>query len=477
MLLKQYFKPMEKQCCEVEYGTFVAYILGTLSGIAILYRSMILSRLMGERAVDILGCLVVITLVIILKAFRTNINHPVLSQYAYISTSILYADILLQGDKYVVGLALIVWLYVLQAKEQRNIEEILKELLCTIVIVEADGIYYLLTVRMETNGWLDRFILGFGIDIALLVAVLIWMLKDRIESILMRMFWNKNFQRMTQIATFIGLICWSLWMIQGVQFPYWAQLIQEHHRTAMILAVLLLICVLKPWEKTLQKTSCVRKWNLYPERISIILGILCVGLGLLTPYAVNTYAMKSGYTSCYSVEDIWNGNIVLDGFDLTDNGILVANRADAWILIRRKPGFDRKINNVSFRLEQFSGGEENASYFVFVNEDNWGEGYEAGSFVSKKGKILIDDDAMHHIQNYIRLDLTEKKGTRIKLSEIRINDYRGCMGGIRYLGYLLIVIGGVLFVEKSLQEKKTANLKAVDDVAEYGGQHGENENK
>lgn len=478
MSLKQYFKPKQKQRYKLECKSFIAYVIGALFGITILYRSLICSRLMGERSIDVLICLHVLVWIVALKLFQRNLNHPILARYAYVITALLYADVFLQGDKYIIVLTFVLWLYFLTDIEQGKYEEVLRELLGIAILVEMVSLYYLLTSQVESNGLWDDIILGAGIDIVLLALIVIWMVRDKLEPISIYLQSHKRYRKMLKFVVFMGMVGWSAWMIHDGQILYWANLLQENHRSAFILAVLISICALKPWSKKDCKTSLVRRWDTFPERICIVMGLVCVVIGYVTPGVVSEYAIKHGYTTCYSLEDVWNGNIILDGFNITDNGILVANRADSWIVLRRKPEYNKRINNISLRIDQFSGEKENATYFVFANENDWTEKFETGTFVSKKGKVLIEDKALHHIQNYIRLDLTEKKGTRIKLSEIRVNDYRESMGEVRYLGYALILLGIGMFVNKILREKSgLKKIGAEVDVDEYGGQHGKNEDK
>lgn len=200
-----------------------------------LYVHIILSMLNGGRNVDVLMSLTALTMVAIMRKYRERLNHPWLSRYAYVATALFYAIAIFEGDKYTIALTTIVWIYNLIDLRSKDIRLLLRELISIVVIIEIVGLSYQVLLQIGQESMIDRFFMGIDIDVVLFLFVIVWMMGHKMEKLLIRMMDSRGFRYVMHCLVCAALVIWGYLMVDKVQCIYWAQLLQEHHRKAILL--------------------------------------------------------------------------------------------------------------------------------------------------------------------------------------------------------------------------------------------------
>lgn len=443
--------------CKIEIVSLIVYLIAIFWGLAMLYRSVLLSEITRERVVDSLLSVVSLMFILLLHKFNDNLQSTIGKKYCCLVQAFLYFCAIMQGDKYTICLMLIIYLSTILYKP--NLDYIIRGILGLGVLLECSSIWFIVQELPELN-IIDRILNGYVLDIAFVLVVIIYLLRDKLHNILNRIA-NCAIYRILVSGLMIVVVLVCEWMMQDAgQWEYLALIAQEHPKKVVTILIITTIYMMGLWR--LNKAITVRAFNKYCVYVVIcaLAGVLCIGLSYWEKTFINQYALEKGYSCQYDVKDYSNGNIELQNFELKEDGTLVSQNDDPWIIIKRKEGFDRTIYNVVLEFEQLTNEGESNIYFVFDDENDWEAGSQKGSYICKKGRVVIEGEPLKSVQNYIRFDLTQQQGVEMKLSSITFNDISENVGAIKYVGVVLvgfsvILAGYTLIVRGKLKSKRS----------------------
>ncbi len=453
----------EYSYCQMEIISAVTYLAAMVWGLAMLYRSALLSEIARERVIDSLLSVVSLMFILLLHKFRDNLCSNTGKKYCCMVHAFLYFCAIIQGDKYTICLLLII--YLSNILYQPNLDYIIRGMLGFVVLLECASLWFLMQ-ELSENNIIDKILMSCLIDIAFIIVLIIYLVKDKLDSILNWLI-NSALYRILLPVLMIAIALSCSWMMQKAgQWEYLALIAQEHPRKIVFILMLATVYMLRPW--MLRKTISIRMFNKYC--ICAVLcagvGVICIGLSYWEKTFATQYAFANGYSCQYNLDDYNNGNIELQSFELEEDGTLISQCEDPWMIVKRKDGYNRTIYNIVFEFEQLTNEGESNIYFVFDDENDWDAGSQTGSYICERGRVVIEGEQLKSIQNYIRFDLAQQEGVEIRLSQIIFNDSSDNIGGIQYIGIsfgvLAVIFAGYVIIQKTGRYKKK-NINVVKE--------------
>lgn len=437
-------RPMKKSDLQLELISYAVFVVMSLYGIGLLLWNCIWTELMLRRNVDWINSIISLLSVILLHGFQRNLNHPFLFKYRHVCYALFFTCAVLFGNRYTICLLFAVVLYLLTNVHENDFLNAKKVFLGTTLLLEVVGVWYLY-LGVSVYGHIDQSLQGLGIDILLFLAVILSALPKKCDIIFIKLLsgsWMKKI--MSGLCGVIIIV--SILLIENDKM--WSAL-KDVLKTSVIqdgiLILLLFVVALCPWKYKITRICNVRQWQNYLERIFLMTGVLLLlSFGVFEPL-IERVAEGKGLTSKYTAEDFFNGNIVLKGFEIDEDGTLISTESDPWITVYRKNEFVQQINRIVLDVESLTN-EEVAQCYVFQNEDDWAEGVLVDNYQMKQGKSVIKSGILGQADRYVRLDLTAQEGTEIKLNKIQFKSYPGEIIGIACLGIGCIILSaGMLF--------------------------------
>lgn len=440
-------RPMQKENAQLELMSFAVFVTMFLYAIGLLVWNCVWSELLLRRNVDWMNAIISLLCILFLHKFQPNLNHSFLYKYRCVNYILFYTSAVLNGNKYTMCLVFAMVVYTLTNVQEEDIRNIKKIFLGTALLLEMVGVRYIY-LGISKNGFIGWMLQGIGIDILLVFAVALSTLSEKRDTLIIKLLSSSLIKKIMCVLCGVVIIVSILLIEKDNTWSVLKDVLKTSIFQDGILILLLLIAAFRPWRYKITRICNVRQWQNYLERIFMMAGVLLLLLfGVLDPL-IERVAERRGLTSKYTTEDFFNGNIVLKGFEIGEDGTLISLESDPWITVYRKEEFENQISRIVLDVGYLSN-EEVAQCYVFQNEDNWAEGVLVENYQMQQGKSVIKSDILRRVDRYVRLDLTAQEGTEIKLNRIQFDSYSSEMIWIAYLGI------GCMFLSVGILIKKT----------------------